>query len=1442
MKRLFTILIFSIIASSIAIGGDLKFNTYFFPQELHFGNETQIQIEFENIHQQFPVQQIVFQLTVRRTSDQEIMYQDMKQLQELLPEQKEIVNFGSLDFQELEENTEYILEIGTQQEFDEDLTNNNGEHVFNLIPPFDRDWVEMRVAEMLEDNYTPEELENTHAYVGHEILPIGTEIMTFDQEDFETTLETDSWFVFIDWNIHGKYSKPVTYMLISEGEEDVFFDVEWYPYVDGQLWIPDPFSTDQLIYGQPGQFVSEEPPIDFTQPVPTEKKDSVCAIIVTGKDSVLQSALDEDKKWIRYMLQKNGLGEELSDDNIKVLDKGTKAEIKAAIEELKTKYKKVYFYYTGHGSKKGKMCTNDASNEWMTYDELFKELFGTDADEIVVILDACYSGKAIKSAEDIDKKKDRKVTVLTSSDSNKVSSVVWFRSSADTTKKYCESLFSRALVLCAQDSLANKNKDTVVSPKEAFDWAKTLDTAMSNGQNPQLFTVDTRFTIDNIRLLVQQFLENNYSSVDLTNTMAFLFPEKLLPSATVQTFDTQEYSKTVESELYFVMIDWDIFSKYSKPVTYLMFEKGEEEPIVADVNWFPIINDEPWNPNPLEIIPPQVMFGEVPELPVQVGPDIDLGIPSPTVKQDSVCAIIVTGVDAKQANALKKDSDYIKWVLQNNKWGQELSEDNVEVIPEGSREDVIAAIKKLKENYKKIYFYYSGHGSKDGRMCTNDFSEDWMTYQELFKELYCTNATEIVTVLDACYAGKALSAAKGDPTRGLRDVKVIVSSDSTKKSKFIWHKLKKDTTKLLCLSFFTEKLVLCGRDTLANTNKDTVITFDEAFAWVRKQNPTYRKDSINQVQNPQIYEADTRVTKDILELLKALTKPIFDQSPEGAVVYWDPIPLPPNWILQPMFQPELQLPPMPTEGYYGWIDLNPMAKFEHDVILFSYNSENEEFLTQPALWYPVAKGPDGESKFLDEQIIHGFKPSIKSVSKSTITEEVEGSDKEGVCAVLISGLDAKDSLLEESFVCDVKDFADNLTKEKLGAQLGSNNIRMENGIGKDSICSILEGMADKYDKVYFYYSGHSSTDGKICTGDSTDDWLSYDDLMTKLDKIGASDNCIVLDGCFSGKAKDALEGKFDSTNVTLVTSSNSEKESEAEFVGTSVDDVKGYGIFTRYFLTCYGEPEADSNEDEKVTFAEAFDWVKEQNEDVDTTQCPTFTSKVKGVVDTEKKSFSFKDNDVRIENFVADSFFDIQTVLEVQERKHKNENSGIIELSGNRMWTIKSDLENGTFTADLIFQLRNQYENLNPGSKQVIGMCWRENENDDWKPQYPSVHNVNDNTVLCGKTDHFSDWVAGVIVEESGNSVSSKFLIDGVEYGPNPFKDLYHFEFTLEKSESFSIEIIDLTGTLIDKLPLTQYNKGTSTVNLDGSKYPSGTYYCRMVSDNGLRTIKLVKE
>ncbi|MER3328024.1 MAG: T9SS type A sorting domain-containing protein, partial [Candidatus Kapaibacterium sp.] len=290
----------------------------------------------------------------------------------------------------------------------------------------------------------------------------------------------------------------------------------------------------------------------------------------------------------------------------------------------------------------------------------------------------------------------------------------------------------------------------------------------------------------------------------------------------------------------------------------------------------------------------------------------------------------------------------------------------------------------------------------------------------------------------------------------------------------------------------------------------------------------------------------------------------------------------------------------------------------------------------------------------------------------------------------------------------------------------------------------------------------------------------------------------------------------------------------------------GYGVFTFNFTKCYQDSSADKNKDKVVTLTEAYNWLKsskpKDSNGRDLDSLLKFRLKIKSNGTKNGKNISFEETGITISdesgNFVDE---DNRVTMSIGENKFKTTNNKIIEISGGRMWNIESSAENGNFKVDLEVQLDSQYEMLLPELPNIIGMVWRENGTEDWQPQYPSIYNQDNNTITCPRVDHFSDWAAGVI-SANPTSVDSKFLINNVEYGPNPFKNVFNFEFNLDKPESFSIEVVDITGRRFDFINTKDYGVGTFNVNLDGSKYPSGTYYCRLISESGIRTIKLVKE
>jgi hypothetical protein len=541
-----------------------------------------------------------------------------------------------------------------------------------------------------------------------------------------------------------------------------------------------------------------------------------------------------------------------------------------------------------------------------------------------------------------------------------------------------------------------------------------------------------------------------------------------------------------------------------------------------------------------------------------------------------------------------------------------------------------------------------------------------------------------------------------------------------------------------------------------------------------------------------------------------------------------------------------------SESYVGWIDLMPDAYYSHPTILYSYDIEKDELNTMDANWYPIIMDSESNELMTNDVLVYGEEPEIPSGSSDIFIGTGEGQmKKERVCAVLVSGTDLKKKRIQDSFIRNVDLMKTALKNNLSNTGLTDENIRVEHGISGEALYNILVSMVGKYDKIYFYYSGHMTKQGLMLTGKNTNEAISGQGVIEAISDIGAKDNCIVWESCYSGLMVEEVSEDFlfEKTNVSIFTSSSKDNQSFANYLKDTVkNELIGYGAFTFNFTKCYQDSSADTNKDKMVSLSEAYNWLKSNKpkdsngRDIDSLQ--GFRSKVKsnGKKDGAKSNISFEGTGVVIYDVGGTTLDEDYTVsVSVGEHDLETTNNKITEISDSRMWNIESTAENGKFNVSLEVQLDTQYEMLTPELPSIIGMVWREDDKDDWKPQYPSVYNKDDNTITCPNVDHFSQWAAGV-VSANPTSVDSKFLINNVEYGPNPFKNMMNFEFNLDKPESFSIEVVDITGRRFDFINSQDYGEGTFSVNLDGSKYPSGTYYCRLISESGIRTIKLVKE
>src|SRR5690606_21137560 len=114
----------------------------------------------------------------------------------------------------------------------------------------------------------------------------------------------------------------------------------------------------------------------------------------------------------------------------------------------------------GHASKDGRLTTNDPEEEWMSYSDLFEGLNETNAEDITVVIDACYSGQAISAANNVKKNPNTNVRIYTSSDAELQSKFLWWNNPDKPGTISGAGFFTKQLVISSLDTNANKNKDT----------------------------------------------------------------------------------------------------------------------------------------------------------------------------------------------------------------------------------------------------------------------------------------------------------------------------------------------------------------------------------------------------------------------------------------------------------------------------------------------------------------------------------------------------------------------------------------------------------------------------------------------------------------------------------------------------------------------------------------------------------------------------------------------------------------------------------------------------------------------------------------------------------------------------------------------------------------------------------------------------------------------
>ncbi len=304
-----------------------------------------------------------------------------------------------------------------------------------------------------------------------------------------------AWFGWVDYNKDDRFGGKGEMVFVDAKSGDVEqYNLDFWPVLDGAPYLTtrtERINSEDRVFGDdPAPSTTTDDNSITSESEPGPVKEDVCAVLVSGHaDKPRQTeAFEGDVEFIRQNLMNESKGERINPENIAVLNNASREQITSTLEGFAGTYRKVYFFYSGHGSE-NYLVTNDEVGSRLWYADLVRALDNSQADEVCVIIDACHSGGAVEVFERAENLKDQNVTLVTSCSKDTSS---WTRyiplSSGDTVRT---GEYTWAFVQCYGAPAADRNGDDVVNVREAHLWAVNQNPTLDVGgtlvgrMNPQ---------------------------------------------------------------------------------------------------------------------------------------------------------------------------------------------------------------------------------------------------------------------------------------------------------------------------------------------------------------------------------------------------------------------------------------------------------------------------------------------------------------------------------------------------------------------------------------------------------------------------------------------------------------------------------------------------------------------------------------------------------------------------------------------------------------------------------------------------------------------------------------------------------------------------------------------------------------------------------------------
>lgn len=299
-------------------------------------------------------------------------------------------------------------------------------------------------------------------------------------------------------------------------------------------------------------------------------------------------------------------------------------------------------------------------------------------------------------------------------------------------------------------------------------------------------------------------------------------------------------------------------SRFQHPVRFILLDA--EKPAadaaasatIAPVNWWPLVV-LPGQPRPVSLLPSgdTLLLGGAASASAASGqPKFHSLFRLAKVPPEQACAIIVHGPDAPGSPAdVLRFRDYMLGQNVAAPGNVLMNTPLITTAPDGPRKSITRAdLQRLideaaKKNCKKLYFYYSGHGtSKDdgaGMVLVNEAGDgtDVLSYEELARMMQPLKGAELCMIVDACFSGQVIDWFRGKGYRGA----IVTGSDADN--------VAYGTRGPNGFGYVTFHVLLALQNPAADANKDGEISFDEALSHAKNGATPFFKDRFSKA-NP----------------------------------------------------------------------------------------------------------------------------------------------------------------------------------------------------------------------------------------------------------------------------------------------------------------------------------------------------------------------------------------------------------------------------------------------------------------------------------------------------------------------------------------------------------------------------------------------------------------